>query len=77
MKKKTLQEKRDESIQRIMDAATEIFAESGFAGARVDEIAKRAGVNKAMIYYRIGDKKRCVRRYRISNLRGHSGRPLA
>ncbi|MBW1911924.1 MAG: TetR/AcrR family transcriptional regulator, partial [Deltaproteobacteria bacterium] len=35
----------------------EIFAESGFAGARVDEIAKRAGVNKAMIYYRIGDKK--------------------
>ncbi|MFC1819501.1 TetR/AcrR family transcriptional regulator [Thermodesulfobacteriota bacterium] len=57
MRKTTLKEKRDESIRRIMDAATEIFADAGFAGARVDEIAKRAGVNKAMIYYRIGDKE--------------------
>lgn len=52
-----LQEKRAESIGRILNAATEIFAEQGFAGARVDEIAKRAGVNKAMIYYRLGDKE--------------------
>lgn len=51
------QEKKEESIKRILDAATEIFAESGFEGARVDEIAKRAGVNKAMIYYRVGDKE--------------------
>jgi len=56
MKKKTIQEKRDESIQCIMEAATEVFADVGFAGARVDEIARQAGVNKAMIYYRVGDK---------------------
>jgi AcrR family transcriptional regulator len=53
---KTNSEKRDESIRRILDAAMEVFAQEGFAGARVDEIAKRAGVNKAMVYYRIGDK---------------------
>lgn len=41
----------------ILDAASAVFAEHGFAGARVDEIAARAGVNKAMLYYRIGDKK--------------------
>jgi AcrR family transcriptional regulator len=40
-----------------LKAATEIFADVGFAGARVDEIARRARVNKATIYYRIGDKK--------------------
>jgi TetR/AcrR family transcriptional regulator len=40
----------------ILDTAAEVFAEVGFAGARVDEIARRAGVNKAMIYYHIGDK---------------------
>jgi len=33
-----------------------VFAEEGYSGARVDEIAKRSGLNKAMIYYRIGDK---------------------
>lgn len=41
---------------RILAAAAEVFASIGFAGARVDEIAARAGVNKAMLYYHVGDK---------------------
>ena len=41
---------------RILDAASKVFADEGFAGARVDEIARRAGVNKAMLYYHVGDK---------------------
>ncbi len=49
--------KRTETTRRILDTATEIFSESGFEGARVDEIAKRASVNKATIYYHIGDKE--------------------
>jgi AcrR family transcriptional regulator len=40
----------------LLDAATLAFAEQGFAGARVDEIAARAGVNKALIYTYYGDK---------------------
>ena len=52
-----IREKRDESIRQILDAAMEVFAEAGYEGARVDEIARRAGINKAMVYYRIGDKK--------------------
>lgn len=40
----------------ILDIATVAFAEKGFEGARVDEIANDAGVNKATLYYRIGDK---------------------
>ena len=43
--------------QKILDAASRAFAEEGFAGARVDEIARRAGVNKAMLYYHVGDKR--------------------
>ena len=42
---------------RILDTASAVFAEAGFAGARVDGIAARAAVNKAMIYYHVGDKR--------------------
>ncbi|MCW8985606.1 MAG: TetR/AcrR family transcriptional regulator [Thermoanaerobaculales bacterium] len=43
--------------RKILDASSAIFAEDGFAGARVDAIAQRAGVNKAMLYYHVGDKR--------------------
>ena len=46
----------------ILDAAAAEFAEMGFSGARVDRIAKRAGINKAMLYYRVGDKEELYRR---------------
>lgn len=45
------------SREKILEAASGAFAEAGFAGARVDEIARRAGVNKAMLYYHFGDKR--------------------
>lgn len=42
--------------RRIMAAARREFARHGFAGARVDRIARLARVNKQMLYYHIGDK---------------------
>lgn len=36
--------------QEILQAALSIFAEKGFAAARMDEIAARAGVSKGTIY---------------------------
>jgi len=44
------------SPDRILAAAALEFAERGFAGARVDRIARRARVNKAMLYYHFGSK---------------------
>lgn len=38
-------------------AAVEEFAERGLAGARVDKIARRAGVNKQALYYHYGSKE--------------------
>lgn len=48
--------KVDNSYGRIISAASEEFAEKGYEGARVDAIARKAGVNKATLYYQIGDK---------------------
>jgi TetR/AcrR family transcriptional regulator len=45
------------SKERILHAAQSIFANKGFEGARVDEIAKSAGVNKALIYYYFKSKE--------------------
>jgi AcrR family transcriptional regulator len=44
--------------ERILDAAFTEFMDRGFAGARVDDIATRAGCNKALIYAHYGDKER-------------------
>ena len=43
--------------QRILDAALGEFAAKGLAGARVDEIALRAGANKRMLYAHFGSKE--------------------
>ena len=49
--------KQAETRRHILKTAEQIFARDGFAGARMDEIARRAQVNKAMIYYHIGNKR--------------------
>lgn len=41
----------------ILAAATEEITAKGLDGARVDEIARRSGVNKRMIYHYFGDKE--------------------
>ena len=49
-------ERSEQTRRKIIAAAAEIFAREGYGGARVDEIAALAGVNKATLYYHIGDK---------------------
>jgi AcrR family transcriptional regulator len=43
--------------ERILRAARREFVAKGFAGARVDAIARAAAVNKRMLYHYFGDKK--------------------
>ena len=42
---------------KILSAAESEFAEKGFFGARVDNIAERSGLNKRMIYEHFGSKE--------------------
>ncbi|HEX6162261.1 MAG TPA: TetR family transcriptional regulator [Vicinamibacterales bacterium] len=40
----------------VFDSAATLFARAGFDGVSVDDIAREAAVNKAMIYYHFADK---------------------
>ncbi len=58
------------SQESLLEAATREFMTAGFAGARVDAIARRAKANKAMIYYHFGSKEGL---YRAVLLRAFGG----
>jgi len=45
------------SAERILRAALTEFSSQGFSGARVERIARKAKVNKAMIFYHFGSKR--------------------
>jgi TetR/AcrR family transcriptional regulator len=47
--------------ERILSAALQEFAANGFAGARVDAIARRAVINKRMLYHYFGNKEHLFR----------------
>src|SRR4249919_1928235 len=55
---RTASRRRDPAATRtkLLTAARREFASRGLAGARVDEIAARAGVNKQLVYHYFGDK---------------------
>jgi len=47
----------DRTRGEILDVATHEFADKGYAGARVDEIAAKTRTTKRMIYYYFGGKE--------------------
>ena len=44
--------------ENILEAARKVFVTKGMAGARMQDIADEAGINKAMLHYYFKDKKK-------------------
>lgn len=51
------QRDRERTRAELLEVATTTFAESGYSGTRVDEIADRTRTTKRMIYYYFGGKE--------------------
>lgn len=51
--------KKDQTTeQRILDAAKKVFVRKGMAGARMQDIADEAGINKALLHYYFRNKEK-------------------
>jgi AcrR family transcriptional regulator len=48
--------RREDTRQRLYEAAVELVAEHGFSATTVDDIAERAGVAKGTVYYNFPSK---------------------
>ena len=48
----------DSTKQKIFDAAHEVFVQKGMDGAKMQEIADRAGINKALLHYYYRSKEK-------------------
>jgi len=55
--KPSLAPEMEDTRSRILRAAEQVFAEKGYTGARVAEIAERSGTDKRLIFYYFGTKQ--------------------
>ncbi len=49
---------KDNTEEKIIDAATAVFVQKGMDGARMQEIADKAGINKALLHYYFRSKEK-------------------
>lgn len=76
----------DDRPQEVLDAAVRVFAQRGYRGTRLEEVAEAAGVTKGTIYYYFRSKEdlfrqaiehsRLKNRARIDTMFAEDGRPL-
>lgn len=53
-----METKKDSTEAKILEAATNVFVTKGMEGARMQEIADEAGINKALLHYYFRSKER-------------------
>ena len=68
---RTRQRRKETRPQELLDAALELFVEKGFAAARSEEVAQRAGVSKGTLYLYYPSKEelfKAVVRHNLTSL---------
>lgn len=52
---------REVRLRQVLDLASELIVERGYTGASMDELARRAGVSKPVVYDLVGSKDELFR----------------
>jgi AcrR family transcriptional regulator len=77
MTEPSYQRRKEDRPQEITEAALAAFTENGYAGTRVEEVAKRAGVSKGLLYLYFKTKeelfKSVIRSFVIPKIDAFSG----
>lgn len=60
--KATMTDKQQETEEQIFQAACRVFQQKGYAGARMQEIADEADINKSMLHYYFRSKDKLFQR---------------
>jgi AcrR family transcriptional regulator len=60
VKSETRTRKSEETRARLLDAAATVFSDKGYAGARLADIAERAGMHTPGVYYYFPSKEELV-----------------
>jgi AcrR family transcriptional regulator len=55
-------QRRPYDIDRLTDVALSVFAQRGFDGASMDDVARAAGITKAAIYHHVSGKEELLER---------------
>src|ERR687896_679820 len=86
-KRKTQAERREETREEVLAAASRVFARNGFHGTSLDAVAEEAGFSRGAVYYNFADKeqlflelldRRCAERARdLREVFGSGGDDLA
>lgn len=54
---RTRKQQREETVQSILDAAEELFAQLGYFGVTITDVADKLGIHPALIHYYFNGKK--------------------
>jgi AcrR family transcriptional regulator len=54
-------ESKEDTENKILEAAEDVFVQKGLAGARMQEIADKAGINKSLLHYYYRNKEKLFR----------------
>ncbi len=67
------QKRAEQTRQKVLDAATELALEHGFASVSIKEVQQRSGVSNGSIFHHFGSKDGIVRELFIAERRSYLG----